>query len=152
MFVQCELKIPSLGITVQHHVTSLVMPNSYSCDGIFNPNLTTIKDFYILWLWFCFSLYPSLTSLDRFFRWRSSWRLSLQDILKLTSLKVELDTRRYRHCKNTKTLDTWNIAVNFLKFEQCGSIYLCIQKMCRLRSNCSGSTLFTQTCLSKYLT
>ena len=34
-----ELKIPSLGITVRHHLASLVLPNSYPCDGIFNPNL-----------------------------------------------------------------------------------------------------------------
>ena len=46
--VRCEFKIPSLGITVRHHSASLVMPNSYPRDGIFNPNLTTIKDSYIL--------------------------------------------------------------------------------------------------------
>ena len=33
--VRCEMKIPSLGITVQHHSASLVMPNSYPCDQIF---------------------------------------------------------------------------------------------------------------------
>ena len=38
------LKIPSLGITVLPHSASLVMPNSYSHDRIFNPNLTTIRD------------------------------------------------------------------------------------------------------------
>ena len=42
-----ELKIPSLRITVRHHSASLVIPNSYPCDGIFNPNLTTIKDPYM---------------------------------------------------------------------------------------------------------
>ena len=41
--VWCELKIPVLGITVRHHLASLVMPNSYPRDGIFNPHLTTIK-------------------------------------------------------------------------------------------------------------
>ena len=48
MVVQCELKIPTLGITVRHHSASLVMPNSYPRDGIFNPHLTTIKDSYII--------------------------------------------------------------------------------------------------------
>ena len=53
MIVRCELKILSLRITVQQAITqdkclaSLVMPNSYPHDGIFNPHLTTIKDFYI---------------------------------------------------------------------------------------------------------
>ena len=42
MVVRCELKIPSLGITVRHHSASLVMPNSYPRDGIFNLQLTTI--------------------------------------------------------------------------------------------------------------
>ena len=46
MVVRCELKIPSLRITVQHQSASLVMPNSYPCDGIFSPHLTTIKDSY----------------------------------------------------------------------------------------------------------
>ena len=50
MVVRCELKIPSLGITVRHHSASLVMPNSYPRDGIFNPHLTTIKDSYNLYL------------------------------------------------------------------------------------------------------
>ena len=40
-----DLKIPSFEITVKHHSESLVMPNSYPRDGIFNPNLTTIKDY-----------------------------------------------------------------------------------------------------------
>ena len=44
MVVRCEMKIPSLGITVRHHEA----PNSYHHDGIFNPNLTTIKDSYIV--------------------------------------------------------------------------------------------------------
>ena len=46
MAVRCELKIPSLGKTVQNHLASLVMTNSYPHDGIFNPHLTTIKDSY----------------------------------------------------------------------------------------------------------
>ena len=37
MVVRCELKI-----------LSLMMPNSYPRDGIFNPHLRTIKDFYSL--------------------------------------------------------------------------------------------------------
>ena len=44
MVVLFDLKIPSLGITVRYHSASLVMPNSYPRDGIFIPNLTTIKD------------------------------------------------------------------------------------------------------------
>ena len=48
MVVWCELKIPSPGITVWHHPASLVMPNSYPRDGIFNLHLTTIKDSYNL--------------------------------------------------------------------------------------------------------
>ena len=51
MVVRCKLKIPSLGITVRHHSAILVMPNSYPCNGIFNPHLTTIKDSYILRKW-----------------------------------------------------------------------------------------------------
>ena len=46
MVVWCELKIQSLRITVWHHSVSLLMPNSYLCEGIFNPHLTTIKDSY----------------------------------------------------------------------------------------------------------
>ena len=46
MVDQCELNIPSLRITVQHHLASFRMPNSYPRDGIFNLHLTTIKDFY----------------------------------------------------------------------------------------------------------
>ena len=46
MVVRCELKIPSLEITVRHHLASLVMPNSYPRDGIFNSHLTIIKDSY----------------------------------------------------------------------------------------------------------
>ena len=46
--VWCELKIPLLGITVQRHLASLMMPNSYPRDGIFSPHLTTIKDSYSL--------------------------------------------------------------------------------------------------------
>ena len=48
MLVWFELKIPSLGITVQHHSASLVMPNRYPRDRIFKLNLTTIKDSYNL--------------------------------------------------------------------------------------------------------
>ena len=44
----CELKIPSLRITIWHQSASLMMPNSYPLDGIFNPYLTTIKDSYSL--------------------------------------------------------------------------------------------------------
>ena len=52
MAVRCELKITSLAITIRHYSASLLMLNSYSCDGIFNFNshLTTIKDSYILLL------------------------------------------------------------------------------------------------------
>ena len=46
MAVRYELKIPSLGITVRHHSASLVMPDSYSRDGILNPHLTAIKGSY----------------------------------------------------------------------------------------------------------
>ena len=35
MVVRNELKIPSLGMTVPHHLASLVRPNSYPCDKIF---------------------------------------------------------------------------------------------------------------------
>ena len=48
MVVRCGLKIPSPGIIVRHHSTSLVMPNSYPRDGIFNPDLSTINDSYSL--------------------------------------------------------------------------------------------------------
>ena len=55
MVVRCELKIPSLRIhvTVRHHSGSLMMPNSYPRDGIFNQHLTTIKDSYIRTIRFC---------------------------------------------------------------------------------------------------
>ena len=43
-----ELKILSLGITVHHHSANLVIPNITGHDVIFNQNLTTIKDSYIL--------------------------------------------------------------------------------------------------------
>ena len=46
---RCELKILSLRITVRHSA-SLVMPNSYPRDGIFNSHLSTIKDSYSLCL------------------------------------------------------------------------------------------------------
>ena len=48
MVFRCELKIPSLVITVREHSASLVVPNSYPRDGIFNLHLTTIKDSYTL--------------------------------------------------------------------------------------------------------
>ena len=48
MIIHFELKFPSLEITVRHHSASLIMPNSYPRDGIFNLNLTTIEDFYNL--------------------------------------------------------------------------------------------------------
>ena len=44
MAVRCELKFMSLFITVWHRLASLVMPNSYPRDGIFNLHLTTIND------------------------------------------------------------------------------------------------------------
>ena len=47
MVVQCELRIPSLGMTVQHHTASLVMLNNYPRDRILSPHLKTIKDSYI---------------------------------------------------------------------------------------------------------
>ena len=31
-------------VTVRHHSASLVMPDSYPRDGIFNQHLTTVKD------------------------------------------------------------------------------------------------------------
>ena len=40
MVVQCKVKFTSLGITVLHHVASLVMPNSYPHDRIFILYLT----------------------------------------------------------------------------------------------------------------
>ena len=43
MVVWCELKVPSLKITVRHHSASLMMLNSYRRDRIFNPQLTAIK-------------------------------------------------------------------------------------------------------------
>ena len=48
MVVRRDLKTTHLGITVRHHPVSLVMPNSYPRDGIFNPRLTTIKASYRL--------------------------------------------------------------------------------------------------------
>ena len=45
---KCKAKISSLGITVQHHSLSLVMPNSYPHDITFNPHLTAIEDSSIL--------------------------------------------------------------------------------------------------------
>ena len=51
MVIRCQLKITWLGITLRHHSASLVMPNSYPRDGMFNPHLTIIKYSYILVLW-----------------------------------------------------------------------------------------------------
>ena len=48
MVVRCELKIPSLRIIVRHHLASLAMQKSYPRDRIFNPQLTAIKDSYII--------------------------------------------------------------------------------------------------------
>ena len=45
MVVRCELK--SL-VTQYNCLASLMMPNSYPCDGIFNLHLAIIKDSYIL--------------------------------------------------------------------------------------------------------
>ena len=39
--------------TVRHHEASLVMPNSYPRDGIFNQHLTTTKDSYIFFIRCC---------------------------------------------------------------------------------------------------
>ena len=38
----------SLGITVCHHLASLVMPNGDPCDGLFYPTLTLVIDSYSL--------------------------------------------------------------------------------------------------------
>ena len=46
MVVGPKSKIPSLGKPAQHHLASLMMPNSYPPDKIFNPHHTTIKDSY----------------------------------------------------------------------------------------------------------
>ena len=39
-----KLKSLSLEITIWHHLSSLVVQNSYPCDRIFNHHLTTMKD------------------------------------------------------------------------------------------------------------
>ena len=73
VIVQFELKSPSLGITLAS-LWRLVMPNSYPRDGIFNPNLTTIKDSYSprsVCLITC-TFYPSVNPGI----WASSWHLS----------------------------------------------------------------------------
>ena len=41
-----QIQISVTRVTVWHHSARLVMPNSYPRDGIFNQNLTTIKDSY----------------------------------------------------------------------------------------------------------
>ena len=46
MAVGCKLKIPSLRINVRHHLASLVIPNSYPRDRIFNSHPRAIKDSY----------------------------------------------------------------------------------------------------------
>ena len=43
----CSVQI-EYSVTWDNCSASLVMPNSYPCDWIFNPNVTTIKDSYIL--------------------------------------------------------------------------------------------------------
>ena len=48
MVVRFELKIPSLGINVWHHLAGLIMPNSYPRDKIFNLNLTTMLLCFVL--------------------------------------------------------------------------------------------------------
>ena len=42
-----SVQIENTRVTVRHHSASLVMPNSYPRDGIFNQHLTTIMDSYI---------------------------------------------------------------------------------------------------------
>ena len=37
-------------VTIRHHSASLLMPNSYPRDGIFNPHLITIKDSILIWV------------------------------------------------------------------------------------------------------
>ena len=48
IFNGCEVRIENsvTRVSVRHHSVSLVMPNSYPLDDIFNQHLTTIKDFY----------------------------------------------------------------------------------------------------------
>ena len=46
MVVWYRLKVPSLRITVRHHMASLAMLNSCRRDRIFNPQLTAIKNSY----------------------------------------------------------------------------------------------------------
>ena len=41
-----QIQISVTRVTVWHHSARLVMPNSYPRDGIFNQNITTIKDSY----------------------------------------------------------------------------------------------------------
>ena len=65
MALWCELKIPSLEITVWHHSVSLVMQNSYPHDGIFHPHLPTIKDSYTL----TFVSSPNVLLLDCLNNW-----------------------------------------------------------------------------------
>ena len=46
--IMVQTENPVTRVTVRHHLASLMMLNSYPCDGIFNQRLTTIKDSYIL--------------------------------------------------------------------------------------------------------
>ena len=48
MVVRCELKIPSLWVTVQRCSASLVMLNSHPGDRIFSSHLTAIKDYIMI--------------------------------------------------------------------------------------------------------
>ena len=52
MGVRCGQKNLSLGITVCHHLASLVMPDSDLKDGFFYPHLTPMKDSYNIMSWF----------------------------------------------------------------------------------------------------
>ena len=62
MVVQYELKIPSPGMTVRHHSTNLVMPNSY--PRTLNPHLTII-DSYNHYLEHCLVALPWLNMAER---------------------------------------------------------------------------------------
>ena len=47
MLVRCELKIPSLGITVRHHEANRLMPNSYPHDRIMVNFAITERNIYL---------------------------------------------------------------------------------------------------------
>ena len=54
-------------VTVQHHEASLVIPNSFPRDGIFNQHFTTIKDSYILTFYLKYQCpAPTISELLRF--------------------------------------------------------------------------------------